>query len=294
MKHTRILPILLLLTTLGLAACAPSPVAKTGNTMDVTVSILPEKYFVERIGGDLVSVNVMVGPGDSPHTYEPKPEQMAALSRSAVYFRIGVEFESAWLDRFSSTNPNMKIVDLSEGFQKLPMPAHQDAQGAASGEGLDPHVWTSPALVKSMAERIYKELSALDPANESVYKTNLDAFLKDIEALDKDIHTSLDGLQNRSFMVFHPAWAYFAKDYNLQEISIEIGGTEPSANELAKLIDTANADNIHVVFAQPEFSTQIAKYIAKEIGGQVVLISPLTENWLDNLRQVAQTFKQSL
>ena len=292
MKFTRIIPPLLLLTSLGLAACTPSPSAKTGKAMVVTVSILPEKYFVERIGGDLVSVNVMVGPGDSPHTYEPKPEQMAALSRSAVYFRIGVEFENAWLDRISSTNPKMKIVDLSEGIQKLPMSAHQDAKGAASGEGLDPHIWTSPNLVSSMAGRIYKELSELDLANETVYKSNLDAFLKNIDALDVEIRSSLDSLTNRRFMVFHPGWAYFAKDYNLQEISIEIGGTEPSANELAKLIDTAKAENIHVVFAQPEFSTQIAKYIANEIGGQVVLISPLAENWLENLRQVALTFKK--
>ncbi len=294
MKFSRIFSSLLLLTMLGLAACLPSPTAKTKNTIGVTVSILPEKYFVDRIGGDLVSVNVMVGSGADPHTYEPKPAQMAALSDSAIFFRIGVEYENAWLDRISSTNPKMKIVDLSEGIQKLPMPAHQDERGAASGEGLDPHIWTSPALVKSMAERIYTELSALDPANELVYKTNFASFQKDIDALDLEIHLSLDSLTNRRFMVFHPGWAYFARDYKLEEIPIEIGGTEPSASELAKLIDTAKADNIQVIFAQPEFSTQIAKYIAKEIGGDVVLISNLTENWLENLREVALTLKMSL
>jgi zinc transport system substrate-binding protein len=294
MKNIKTLPFIVLFFLIALTACTDAPSSTKGKAMDITVSILPEKYFVERVGGNLVSVNVMVGPGADPHTYEPKPEQMAAVSRSAIYFRIGVEFEGAWMKRFSSTNPNMKIVDLSEGIQKLPVAVQQEGQVPASGETLDPHVWTSPILVKSMVERIYKELTALDPANESTFKTNRDAFLKDIEVLDKDIHTSLDELQNRNFMVFHPAWAYFAKDYNFQEISIEIGGTEPSANELAKLIDTAKADNIKVVFAQPEFSTQIAKYIAKEIGGQVVLISPLAENWLDNLRQVAQIFKKSL
>jgi zinc transport system substrate-binding protein len=241
-----------------------------------------------------VSVNVMVGPGADPHTYEPKPGQMAALTNSAIYFRIGVEFEKAWLDRLSSSNPKIKIVDLSEGIQKLPMPTYQDAQGVASGEGLDPHIWVSPTIAKSMAERIYKELSALDAANEPVYKTNLDTFQKDIDALDVEIRSSLNSLTNRRFMVFHPAWAYFARDYNLEEIPIEIGGTEPSANELAKLIDTAKADKIRVIFAQPEFSTQIAKYIAKEIGGEVILISDLTENWLENLRQIAQIFKKSL
>ena len=294
MRFTRIFPALLLLLTLGMAACSPAPASVSNNTIGVTVSILPEKYFVERIGGNLVSVNVMVGPGADPHTYEPKPAQMAALSNASIFFRIGVEYENAWLDRISSTNPKIKIVNLSDGIQKLPMPAHQDAKGTASGEGLDPHIWTSPVLVKSMAERIYSELAALDPANESIFKTNLGSFQKDIDALDLEIKSSLDNLPYHRIMVFHPAWAYFARDYNLEQIPIEIGGTEPSASELAKLIDTAKADSIKVIFAQPEFSTQIAKYIAKEIGGEVILISDLAENWLENLRQVAQTIKKSL
>jgi zinc transport system substrate-binding protein len=217
---------------------------------------------------------------------------MAALSDSEIFFRMGVEYENAWLERITATNPEMKIVDLSEGIQKLSEPAHAGEE--ASGEGLDPHVWTSPALVKSMAGRIYSELSALDPANEPLFKNNLDSFEKDIEALDADIRTSLNNLTSRRFMVFHPGWAYFAKDYDLEEIPIEIGGTEPSASELSALIDTAKAENIRVIFVQPEFSTQIARYIAKEIGGEVILISNLAENWLDNLREVALTFAKTL
>jgi zinc transport system substrate-binding protein len=236
----------------------------------------------------------MVGSGSDPHTYEPKPAQMAALSDSAIFFRMGVEYENAWLDRISSTNPKMEIVDLSEGIQKLPMPAHQGEQEAASGEGKDPHVWTSPALVKSMAEKIYTELSGLDPANKLVYKSNLESFIKDIDTLDSEIRSSLSGISNRRFMVFHPGWGYFARDYNLEEIPIEVGGSEPSASELAALIDRARADNIDVVFAQPEFSTQIAEYVADELGGKVVIISNLKENWLENMREVALTFKNSL
>ena len=258
----------------------------------MTVSILPEKYFVERIGGALVSVNVMVVSGADPHTYEPKPAQMAALSESKVFFRMGVEYENAWLERISSTNPGMKIIDLSEGIQKLPAPAHQGE--VDSGEGLDPHVWTSPALVRSMAGQIYRELAELDPTNEPLFKANFDLFEKDIDILDLDIRTSLKNLTNRRFMVFHPGWAYFAKDYDLEEIPIEIGGTEPSASELSVLIDFAKSENIRVIFVQPEFSTQIARYIANEIGGEVILISNLAENWLDNLRQVALTFEKSL
>ena len=277
---------------LFLTACSPSKVINAKSAIGVTVSILPEKYFVERISGDLVSVNVMVVSGADPHTYEPKPAQMAALSDSKIFFRMGVEYENAWLERISSANPEMRIVDLSDGIQKLPSPAHQGE--VDSGEGLDPHVWTSPALVRSMAARIYRELAKLDPANEPLFKANLNSFEKDIDVLDVDIQTSLKNLTNRRFMVFHPGWAYFAKDYNLKEIPIEIGGTEPSASELSALIDTSKAENIRVIFVQPEFSTQIARYIAKEIGGEVILISNLAENWLDNLRQVALTFERTL
>ena len=292
MRQNKIFPALFLILIFVLTACSPSPSTESKSTIGVTVSILPEKYFVERIGGDLVSVNVMVVSGADPHTYEPKPAQMAALSDSEIFFRLGVEYENAWLERISSTNPEMKIVDLSEDIQKLPSPAHQGE--VDTSEGLDPHVWTSPALVKPMAKRIYSELTELDPANETLFKANLDLFEKDIDILDLDIRTSLKNLTNRRFMVFHPGWAYFAKDYDLEEIPIEIGGTEPSASELSALIDTAKAENIRVIFVQPEFSTQIARYIAKEIGGEVVLISNLAENWLDNLRQVALTFEKTL
>ena len=145
-----------------------------------------------------------------------------------------------------------------------------------------------------MAGQIYRELAELDPANEPLFKANFDLFEKDIDILDLDIRTSLKNLTNRRFMVFHPGWAYFAKDYDLEEIPIEIGGTEPSASELSVLIDFAKSENIRVIFVQPEFSTQIARYIANEIGGEVILISNLAENWLDNLRQVALTFEKSL
>lgn len=240
----------------------------------------------------------MVVSGADPHTYEPKPEQMAALSRSQVYFLIGIEFEDAWKDKFSSTNPGLKLVDLSEGIDKIEMAEHHHEgeidEGESHEEELDPHIWTSPALVKSMAKRIYSELSVLDPSNEPAFKTNLISFEKDIEILDSEIRASLDSITERGFMVFHPGWGYFAKDYGLEQIPIEIGGTEPSASELSSLIDTAKAENIRVIFVQPEFSTQIARYIAEEIGGEVILISNLAENWLDNLRQVTLTFEKSL
>lgn len=287
--------VLLIASLLLFGGCQSFNSEQPQGKNQVTVSILPEKFFVERVAGELVDVNVMVGPGDSPHTYEPKPAQMAALSRSSLYFAIGVEFEGAWMEKIASANPQMKIVDLSEGIDKIPSKEHHDESIAAEDSDdehseLDPHIWTSPENVKAIAQKIFLEMSEMDPGNKAVYQANLDLFLEDLTQLQKDIRTSLDPIENRRFLVFHPAWGYFAEEFGFEEIAIEIGGTEPSASELAGIIDQAQREKIRVIFAQPEFSTQIAEYIAGEIGGQVVLVSPLAENWLESIRQVADSF----
>ena len=281
-----------------LTGCAITPAQQESDRLNVTVSILPEKYFVERIGGDKVQVNVMVGPGDSPHTYEPKPEQMAALSRSRVYFAIGVEFEGAWLEKFRSANPEMVLVDVSGSIEKIPMEDHHDEDETKeddhSGEELDPHIWTSPEIAKTIARQIAKTLSEVDGQNASYYQSNLEDLLSEIDQLQIDIKNLLKDKQNHQFLVFHPAWGYFAQEFGLEEVAIEVGGTEPSASELSAVITNALANNIRIVFAQPEFSTQIADYIASEINGKVVLITPLAEDWLDNLRLVALSLAENL
>ena len=280
-----------------IAGCSTMPTQQEDGLLNVTVSILPEKYFVERIGGDKVQVNVMVGPGDSPHTYEPKPEQMAALSRSEVYFAIGVEFEGAWLEKFKSANPEMVMVDVSDNIKKIPMEDHLDEgedEDDHSGEELDPHIWTSPENAKTIAQRIAETLSEIDSQNTAYYQSNLEDLLTEISELQIDIQNQLKDKPNRQFLVFHPAWGYFAQEFGLEEVAIEVGGTEPSASELSAIISNALANDIRIVFAQPEFSTQIADYIASEINGEVVLITPLAEDWLDNLRVVALSLSENL
>jgi zinc transport system substrate-binding protein len=274
-----VIAVALLLSPALLAGCGQSAAPEPAGLMNVTVSILPQKYFVERIGGERVDVNVMVPPGASPATYEPKPEQLTALSKAAAYFSIGVPFESAWLDKIAFANSEMRMVDTTRGIEKV---------------GQDPHIWLSPTLVKTQAQTIYEALAQLDPTHEAEYKINLASFIADIDALDADIRKTLARVENRKFMVFHPSWGYFARDYGLEMIPIEVGGQEPSAAELAGLITTAKEEGIRVIFAQPEFSTRAAETIAKEIGGEVLLISPLSPNWLDNLRQVAETFAEVL
>ncbi len=297
MRKKSLILIVIVLSAALISSCAPAVLQPSNGKLNVTVSVLPEKYFVDQIGGDLVSVNVMVGPGDDPHTYEPKPDQMTALSHSMVYFAIGVEFEGAWMSKFASANPQMKIVDLSEGITKIPETSYQVGGGATttqnSGE-LDPHIWTSPEIVKGLARKIADELSAMDQANAAKYQTNLDNFLNNIEKLQSEIQTDLQNVSSRTFLVFHPAWGYFAREFGLKELAVEIGGLEPSAMELGVIINTAKQDNIRVIFNQPEISSNIANYIASQINGKVVLIDPLAEDWANNLLMVAQSFKENL
>ena len=269
----------LLSSVILLAGCGRSARPEPAGRLNVTVSIVPQEYFVERIGGEHVVVNVMASPGESPATYEPKPEQLRALSRAAVYFSIGVPFEGAWLDKIASANENMLVVDTAQGIERV---------------GADPHIWLSPSLVKIQARTIHDALVELDPTHAADYTANLDRFLADIDDLDADIRATLEGLESRKFMVFHPAWGYLARDYDLEQIPIEVGGQEPSAAELAALVTQAQEEGIRVIFAQPEFSARDAETIANEIGGEVLLISPLAADWLDNLRQVANTFAEAL
>ena len=292
-----IIAVALLFTTTLLAGCGQSATPEPTDLLHVTVSIVPQKYFLERIGGEHVTVNVMVEPGASPATYEPKPEQFQALSQAAAYVSIGVPFESAWLDKIASVNSEMLMVDTTEGIERMPMAAHQhgeEGEGEEGNEGKtenpDPHIWLSPSLVKIQSQTIYEALAQLDPAQQDAYQSNLEGFLADIEALDDAIRETLEELDSRKFMVFHPAWGYFARDFGLDMVPVEIGGQEPSAAEMATLIEGARGEEIRVIFAQPEFSTRAAETIAKEIGGEVLLISPLATDWLDNLRRVADTF----
>jgi zinc transport system substrate-binding protein len=262
------------------------------------VSILPQKFFVEKIGGDLVDVAVMVEPGASPHTYEPKPKQMVALAKTSVYFAIGVPFETVWLKKIAATNPTMLVVHTEAGIPKIPMKAyhHEGAPGEQGHSAIkDPHVWLSPPLVMILAGNILEALLHLDPAHGAVYEKNHTSFIKELVGLDEEIRAAFKGKgKNLEFMVFHPSWGYFARAYGLEQVPIEIEGKEPKPAELQYLIKYARDQGIKVVFVQPQFSWLAAQAIAKSIDGQIVFVDPLAADWAANLRQVAIKFKAAL
>jgi zinc transport system substrate-binding protein len=279
------------------------------DRLPVFVSIIPQKYFVQQIGKDLVDVKVMVQPGASPATYEPKPGQMVELSKTKIYFSIGVPFESAWLKKIAAANPKMKVVPTDQGIEKVPMAAHHHrdkkgvhheaaeyahAEGHHHHGGLDPHIWLSPPLVMIQSRMILATLEEVDPTHRTAYEANYKSFISEIVDIDIHFQNIFAGQRGLRFMVFHPAWGYFARAYGLIQVPIEMEGKEPKPAQLKELIEHARKNGIKVVFVQPQFSTKSAEVVAKEIGGQVAFADPLAENWAANLREVARKFKAAL
>jgi len=282
-------------------ACSRQP-ADTGRVV-VAVTLLPQAGFVEAVGGDRVEVVVMVPPGASPHTYEVTPDQMVLLSRAKMYAKVGsgVEFELSWMDRLLAANRQMLVVDCSRGIQLIE--ADGDAQDEEHGDidtddgdhhhaGADPHIWLSVRNARLMVESVCEGLVQVDPANAAFYQGNCDAYLDALSLLDKELGDALDGLENRRFIVFHPAFGYFARDYNLIQIAVEQGGNEPDAQYMVRLIREAGEHGIRVVFAAPQLGTRSAEVVAREIGGEVVIIDPLARDYIPNMRSIADAIRQ--
>ncbi len=277
-----------------------SPVSAE-NPLKVTVSILPQKYFVEKIGEDLIDISVMVPPGFSPATYEPKPKQMVKLTKSKIYFAIGVSFEAVWLKKFAGVNPEMRIIATQNGIEKIPMMRHLQDDERHRGKAVahagikDPHIWLSPPLVMLQARNILNALMRGDPAHRKTYEDNYKKFISNVVDLDLKIRNQFTETDRGTrFMVYHPAWGYFAKAYGLIQIPVEMEGKKPTPKGLQQLILDAKRDGIKVVFVQPQFSTKSAQTIAKAIGGRVVFADPLAFDWAKNLLMVAQQFRDVL
>ena len=288
----------------------------------VSVSILPLKYFTERICGDNYEINVLLPPGANPHMFEPQPSAIISLAGSSALFIVGeLEFEKAWLERFKSVNKDLAVIITSEGTDLISYTGcshehnkHDHRHDCSHGhkhdhehknhdqchddhhhdhEGTDPHIWMSPKEVKVIANNIFSYFVAADPENSDFYTNNLNAFLKDIQKLDMQIRTVTKDIEAREFIIYHPALSYFARDYGFKETAIEIDGKEPSPKQIIDLINKAKEHNIKTVFVQKQFDRRAAQTIADEIGGTVTEIDHLSDDWINNLRTIARTLQLS-
>lgn len=273
---------------LAIVFCLVDPIGAETAKIKAFVSILPQADFVKRVGGPYVDVEVLVGPGQSPATYEPTPKQMAGLGEAQVLFRIGTPFEKGFMDKVAELYEGLEVVDTRKG---VPLRYFRRSGGR---EVPDPHIWLDPHLVMIQAETICEALSRHAPEHRPDFKRNLAAFKVDLNRVDEKITQTLAPIRGSKFYVFHPAFGYFGDRYGLTQVAVEIEGKEPTPRQLAGLIQRAKEEGVKVIFVQPQYARKNAEIIAGEIGGAVMPINPLPEDYLGNLERIAEVLEAAL
>ena len=277
-----------ILTLFILSAC--------GNTTQksekpiLTVTLEPLRYFTESIVGDNYEVVSMVPKGSSPESYDPTPQQLVNLSKSQAYLRIGyIGFEQAWMKKLEANCPNMKVYDTSKGIDLIRDKGHWHGDHFHEG-GVEPHVWNSTQNALIIADNIYQALCELDSTHQEDYQKRLDVLKQTIRQTDANLRTLLENADS-TFLIYHPALSYFARDYGLKQVSIEEGGKEPSPAQLKALIETCRNENVHTIFVQQEFDQRNAQLIANELGVNIVSINPLSYDWAKEMIRIAEALK---
>lgn len=287
------LSILLIITAVLFFSCSQSLEEKTKPT--VIVSILPQKYLVERIADTLINIEVMVPPGISPELYEPNPKQLVAFSQAEIYFSLGLlTFEKTTLKDISTQNRQVLTVNHSKTLELITGEHHHSHGSHAHGHGYDPHVWSSPKEVLVMVSQITSALIDRLPEHKEIFKANAQAFIADIERLDSHIRETFKGKEGAKFFIFHPALSYYARDYNLEQIAFEEEGKSPSVAHLRNVLEDAKAQGIRTIFIQREFDVNVAKTAAADIGGEVEVIDPLAPHWLNNMYSITEGISNAL
>ncbi len=272
-----------LLLALALCMTGVSALAEATD-LTVAVTILPQKAWVQAVAQDLADVVVIVPAGSSPGNYEPTPMEMEAFSKASVYFTIGVPTEKA---NILPSAEGMLVVDLPA----LVSEAYEDRTFASGGR--DPHIWLSPKRASVMVNAIADALAQVDAANADTYRANADDYLAQLAEVDQYIATTLEGMENKEFIAYHPAYGYLADDYGLIMYSLEESGKEATPEKMAELIDLAKEKGITTVFSQAEIDSKQPDAFAEDIGGQKVMLAPLAENYIENLKSMADAIAAS-
>ena len=281
----RLIPILTLFICF---ACGNT--AQKSEKAIITVTIEPLRYFTEAIAGKNYQVVSMVPKGSSPESYDPTPQQLVNLSKSQAYFRIGhIGFEQAWMKKLEANCPDMKVYDTSKGVDLIRDKGHWHGDHFHEG-GVEPHIWNSTQNALIIADNIYQALCELDSTHQADYKNRLDRLKQSIQQTDAETRKLLENADS-TFLIYHPALSYFARDYGLKQISIEEGGKEPSPAQLKKLIETCRNENVHTIFVQQEFDQRNAQLIAHELGIDIVSINPLSYDWTEEMLRTAKGLK---
>lgn len=269
--------------------------ATANAPVQVVVSIPPQKWLAEQLGQDAVQVRVLLDRGQDPHGFQPTPEQATALFRSQVYFAIGLEFERELIRKVDQAKNGIRIVDISQGIEKIAMVEHpHDHHHHHHDEGLDPHVWLAPKHLQTMATVMATHLSEMDPSNTNRYQKNLEQLRSKLAQLDERIQTLLAPHEGKTFMVFHPAFGYFAEAYKLHQDSIEVEGKTPTPKQLYALTKRAKDKQVRVIFIQPQFDQRSTQTLADAVGAKVAILNPLAEDIPATLLDMAEQIHAAL
>ncbi len=266
----------------------------TEKNLTVAVSIVPQKTFIEKIAGDLVEVVLLVPPGNSPGNYEPTPREMEQFSQASLYFSIGVPTEEANIMPQAQEMEDLEIIDLHGKVSEHYPDRYLDGNGCEGSGRRDPHIWLSPARVKVMVETMADEMARMDEANRDVYLQNARDYIDELTLLEQELEETFRELENRKFIVFHPAFGYLADDYDLEMHALEFAGKEATPQRMQDIIEVAKAEDIRVIFYQQEIDSKQTEAFAEEIGGRTVQLAPLAPNYIENLRKMAQTMAEVL
>jgi len=263
----------------------------------IFVTVPPQAYLAERIGGEAVEVHTLVGKGQDPHTFEPTPRQAAALAGASLFFTVDIPFEKQLVRKVTASNRNLRIVDSSQGIVRLPLPEEHHAAHAKKDHAdneADPHLWLATNNLRIMADNMAAAMGNAMPRHKDALHGNLAALQNEISALDKKLAATLAPHRGRTFYVFHPAFGYFAQAYGLKQKGVEIGGKSPTPRQLTALIRQAREDRVRTIFVQPQFDRKSADTVAKAINGTMAPIDPLDREVLRNLATIAAAIEQSL
>ena len=264
------------------------------NKPVITASILPQRFLLQEIAGDRFDINVMIPPGASPVTYDPSPRQLQELSKSKAYFIIGhLGFENSWIKKISSLNKSMPVFNLSSGIELIHS-EHYHSIKDKKRVNADPHIWMSPKAIKTICHNIYTALKEIVPSDSLIYEHNYYRFLDEIDSLDREISNSLSELSKRKFFIYHPSLTYYARDYELIQISLEHEGKAPSPYHLKQLINLAEKENIKTIFIQEQFDIENAEVLAHEIEGKIIKINPLDEDLLNQIIYITSQLQKNL
>ncbi len=266
-----------------------------GENIGVIVTLPPQREMAEALGGDRVDITVMVPPDKSPHAYAPLPAQMTAVAEAEVYMKMGsgVEFENNYMDEIMDQNKDLLVVDCSQDIQLIDMGEHLQQSSPANAHK-DTHIWLSPENAAVIVENMFQGLVEVDPEGRELYEQNRDDYLERLQGLDSYIEEQLQGMEGESFLVYHPAWGYFADAYGLRQMAIEEEGKKPGPAGVAAIIEQAKEMNIGAVFVSPQFDRSDAETIADEIDGEVIVVDPMAPDYIENLKHVSRMLAQGL